>query len=196
MIPFFDIFNWFFIYTFWLTLSICFFLFLRMLKKLSYRYSYNFSFFLNNILWYFISVFIFSRLFFILSKWKDMKFIKDPFEFFIMSDYNFSLFGAIFWFFIVFLITLKLEKSKIINYLDGVVVSFLFVLIIWYIWAFLWWQVYWNEISDNLSSIWILYTHPFSNVPYEVPIFPLAIVYSISFFILFSSLYIIYFCRN
>lgn len=186
MFPFFEIYNWFIVYSFWLTLTICFFLFLWKLKKMSFRFSFNFSFFLNNILWYFLSVFIFSRLFYVVSKWNDMKFIKDPFEFFIMSDYNFSLFWWIVWFMLVFLLNIKLEKSKIIQYIDWVVLSFLFVVFIWYIWAFFWWQVYGKE-----THFWIelLYTHPFSNIPYEVPIFPLPIVYSVLYFILFSVLY-------
>ncbi len=120
-----------------------------------------------------------------------MKFIDNPFEFFIMNDYNFSLFWAIFWFALVFFISLKLTKSKLINYLDWIVVSFLFISIIWYIGAFLGWQIYWKEVSWALTSIWVSYDNPFSNVPYEVPIFPLAIVYSLISFILFSVLYIL-----
>jgi prolipoprotein diacylglyceryltransferase len=63
-----------------------------MLKKLSTKYSYDVSIFVNNILWYFLSVFFFSRLFYVISKWNDLKYINNPAEFFIMSDYNFSLF--------------------------------------------------------------------------------------------------------
>lgn len=166
--PFIEIFDWFHIYTFWLTLTICFFVFLWLLKRMSFRFGYDFNFFLDNILWYFLSVFIFSRLFFVISDWNNMKFIKNPFEFFIMSDYNFSLFWAIFWFFITFFITLKLNKVKIIKYIDWVVLSLLFVLFIWYIGAFFGWQVYGDETS---FSIWILYDTRISNVPFEVEVF-------------------------
>jgi len=65
-----------------------------MLKKLSIRFGNDFSIFSNNIVWYFLSVFIFSRLFFVISKWNELKYIKDPFDFFIMNDYHFSLVGA------------------------------------------------------------------------------------------------------
>ncbi|USN57922.1 MAG: hypothetical protein H6767_06250 [Candidatus Peribacteria bacterium] len=96
MFPFFEPISGVIIYTFGLTLTICFFMFLWMLRKLSGRFGYDFSFFTTNIVWYFLSVFFFSRLFYVIAKWNDMKYIKDPFQFFIMSDYNFSLFGAIF----------------------------------------------------------------------------------------------------
>lgn len=64
-----------------------------------------------------------------------MKFIKDPFQFFISGEFNFSLFGAIFGFWLVLRILTKLEKSPIDKYIDGIVVSFLFVLVIGYIGA-------------------------------------------------------------
>jgi len=159
-----------------------------MLKKLWKKYSYDASIFINNILWYFLSVFFFSRLFYIISKWNDLKYINNPLEFFIMNDYNFSLFWAIFWFFIVLIINLKIRKEKIEKYIDWLVLSFLFILIIWYIWAFLWGQVYWRDTNFGIE---VIYTNPFTPIPYQSPIFPLAIVYSILFFIEFSVLYIL-----
>jgi hypothetical protein len=192
MYPFFELFSdtsfSIIIYTFWLWLLISFFAFFAMLKKLSTKYSYDVWIFINNILWYFLSVFFFSRLFYVISKWNDLKYINNPAEFFIMSDYNFSLFWAMFGFFIVFLINLKLRKEKIEKYIDWLVLSFLFILVIWFIGAFLWWQVYWKE-----TSFWIevMYTHPFTPIPYQSPIFPLAIIYSILFFLEFSVLYML-----
>lgn len=187
MYPFFEVFSWFYIYTFWITLTISFFLFLWMLKKLCHRFWINETFFMNRILWYFLSVFIFSRLFYVISNWNEFKFIKEPVEFFIMSDYNFSVIWAIFWFLIILYTQIFLHKIPSWKYIDASVLSFLFVSIFWYIWAFLWWQVYWKE-----TSFWIevTYNNPFSPVPFEVPIFPLAIFYSFVFFIIFSILYI------
>lgn len=187
MFPFFEIFS-LRIYTFWFSITIIFFLFYRMLKKLSTRFNYDFDVFRTNILWFFISTFTFSRLFYVLSQWNDMKFIKKPFEFFIMSDYNFSLFWAIFWFFVVLYLNLKIKRENIIKYIDWVVLAFSFVLVLWYIWAFLWWQIY-----GNPTNIWIELEYSNSNslVPYTVPIFPLPIVYSILSFFLFSTLYIL-----
>lgn len=187
MFPFFEIFS-IRIYTFWFSITLMFFLFYRMLKKLSSRLNYDFDIFRKNILWFFISTFLFSRLFYVLSQWNDMKFIKEPLEFFIMSDYNFSLYWAIFWFFLVLYINLKIKKDNIIKYLDWIVLAFTFVLVLWYIWAFLWGQIYWSP-----TNIWIelKYSNSNSLVPYTVPIFPLAIIYSILSFLLFSTLYIL-----
>ncbi len=173
---------------FGITLTICFFVFMYGLKYLSKRFWYNFSFFLNNIIWYFLSVFIFSRLSFVISRWDDMKFIENPFEFFIMSNYNFSLFWAIFGFFIVLWINTRLEKSSITKYIDGIMLSFLLTLSIGFAGSLLGWQVYGKETTFGIE---ILYTHPFTPVPYQVPIFPLSIAYSICSFTLFSVLYIL-----
>lgn len=62
-----------------------------------------------------------------------MKYISDPFEFFIMSDYNFSLFGAMFGFFLVTYILTRFEKISIKKYIDGIVLSFLFIMPVGYI---------------------------------------------------------------
>ena len=159
-----------------------------MLKKLSKKFGYEYDIFTKNILWYFLSIFIFSRLFYVIWKWNDLKYIKDTFEFFIMSDYNFSLVWAIIGFFLVLAINIKFQKENLEKYIDAVGISFLFVLFIWFIWAFLWWQVYGKETSFGIE---LLYTHSFTPVPFEVPIFPLPIVYSIIFFILFSITYIL-----
>ena len=187
MFPVINIF-WIQIYSFWLTLTVCFFLFLWMLKKISKKEGTDFSFFTKNILWYFLSVFIFSRLFYVISNWNDLKYIRNPFDFFIMSDYNFSLAGAIFWFLFIFYLHLRSNRLRLKDYIDPVVLSFLFIVFIAYIWALFGWQVYWRD-----TSFWIeiLYTNSFSPVPYQVPIFPLPIVYSILNFILFSVLYIL-----
>ncbi len=188
MYPFFEIFNWFYIYTFWLSLTICFFLFVWMLKRLSHRFWINESFFFNRILWYFLSVFFFSRIFYIIANWSNLKYIKDPIDFFFMNDYNFSLIWAFVWFFLVLFISIIMHNLRSWKYMDVSILSFLFAWVVWYIWAFFWGQVYWKE-----TSFWIeiLYSNPFSPIPYEVPIFPLAIVYAIVFFILFSVLYML-----
>lgn len=188
MFPLFEPITWLIIYTFWLTIVICFFAFLWMLKKLSTRFAYDFLIFQKNILWYFLGVFIFSRLFYVIWKWHDLKYIKNPLEFFVMSDYNFSLAWAIFWFLLVFYITTRLRKERLNNFIDGLSISFYFVLAIGFIWALLWGQVYGRE---TMYWIEILYSNPFTPVPYQVPVFPLPIIYSISFFILFSVTYIL-----
>lgn len=188
MYPFFEPFPWLHIYTFWLSLTICFFLFLWMVKRLSHRFGVNDSFFFNKILWYFLSVFIFSRLFYIIGHWGDLKYINNPVEFFLMNDYNFSLIWAFFWFFLILYWSVISNGLRSAKYVDVSILSFLFASVMWYVGAFLWGQVYGRE-----TNFWIeiLYSNPFSKVPYEVPIFPLALVYALVFFVLFSVLYML-----
>lgn len=194
MFPRFEIFDtWITVYVFWLTLVFCFFLFSWMLKKLSRKVWIDASFFFNRIIWFFLSVLIFSRLFYVISLWNEYKEIKNPLEFFIMNDYNFSLYWAIFGFLIVLIYLLKSNKLKWDKYVDVSMLSFLFVATLWYIWAFFWWEVYGRE-----TTFWIevIYNHPYSQVPYEVAIFPLALVYAIVSFLLFSVLYSLFMFLN
>ncbi len=187
MYPFIDFF-WLPIYTFGLWLLVSFFVFFYMLKKLSEKYNFDLSIFKNNILWYFVSVFFFSRLFYMIAKWNSLKHIESAKEFFITTDYNFSLFWAIVWFSLVLYINIRLRREKLVKYIDWLVLSFLLILSIWFIWTLFWWQVYWKP-----TNFWIelTYTHSFSPVQSVRPVFPLPIVYSIIFFILFATLYIL-----
>ena len=177
------------IYTFGLSLSISFILFFWMLYKLSLKFWINTNFFLGNVFFFFISSFIFSRLFYVLAEWRDFKYALNGwfFKFLFMSDYNFSLIWGIVWFFLVLFINIKKFKLKENKYIDAVVLAFLFAAVVWYIGTFLWWQVYgW---PTNLP-IWIIYNNPLSKNPYSSATFPLAIVYSILSFLLFTGLYI------
>lgn len=74
------------------------------------------------------------------------------------------------------------------RYLDGVVLSMLFVIIVGYIGSFFGGQVYGRETHIGIE---VLYNTVNANVPYEIPVFPLPIIYSIVFFILFCVLYIL-----
>jgi len=73
-------------------------------------------------------MFFFSRLFYVISKWNDLKYIKTASEFFVTTDYNFSLFGLIFGFLLVLFINLKLRREKLVKYIDSIVLAFLLVL--------------------------------------------------------------------
>ncbi len=175
------------IFVFWLTIVVCFFLFLWMLKKLSIRLGFDYNFIANSIFWYFISVFLFSRMFFILSLWRDSGNIDNFFQFFITSDYNFSLYWAIFGFFLVFFFNIRLFRREASKYIDGIIISFLFIAILWFIGAFFWWQVY-----GNLTSFWIeIQYNEDAFVPLHWKLFPLALIYSFWSFLLFSVLYIL-----
>jgi len=110
-----------------------------------------------------------------------------------MNDYNFSLYGAFFWFFLVLIYSLKANKLKSDKYIDVSVLSFLFVATLWYIGAFFGWEVYGRETTFGIE---LVYNHPYSQVPYEVAIFPLALVYAVVSFILFSVLYSLFMFVN
>ncbi len=178
---------WVQIFTFWIILSLSFFLFLWMLKKTSSKFDINFSFFTNRILYFFLSTIVFSRIFYIIANWDEWKFINNFFDFFIMEDYNFSLFWAIFWFLLVLFFSIKRAKLDYKKYLDVVVVSFFFILVFWYLWALFWWQ-----IIGKPTDFWIelYYNNSFAvTESSDVPVFPLAIIYSVISFIIFSVLY-------
>ena len=78
------------IYTFGIALSLSFLLFFGMLYKMSGKLGINTNFFIGNVLPLFLSSFIFSRLFFFLSEWRDIV-SEGFFRFFLAPDYNFSL---------------------------------------------------------------------------------------------------------
>lgn len=157
-----------------------------MLNKTSDKFHFNYNFFMKDIVWYFLSVFFFSRLFYVISNWGSLKFIDNPFEFFLMSDYNFSIFGAIFGFFVILYINARIHKRQIEEFIDGVFLSFIIAASIGYIGALFGGQVYGLETNFGIE---MSYNHPFTPVPYKVPIFPLPIVYAVSCFILFSVFY-------
>lgn len=173
--------------TFGLSVTIWFFMAIWMLFRMSKRLDYSLDIFKNNILWYFLSVFFFSRLFYVISKWHDFKYIQEPIYFFIANEYNFSLIWGIFWFFIVFFILLKLRKESLDNYIYPVVLSFLFALPVWYLWALLWGQVYGKD-----TNFWIefSYTNPETIVPYTSALFPLPIFYFVIFLLVFWGIYV------
>ena len=164
-----------------------------MLKKLSRKVWIDVSFFFNRLIWYFLSIVIFSRLLYVISDWYDIRHIENPIEFFITSEYSFSLYGVILWFLWMLLYSLKANKLKGDKYIDVSVLSFLFTVIVWYVWAFFWWQVYGWE-----TNFWIeiIYNNQFTIVPYEVAIFPLALIYAIWSFILFSVFYSLFLFVN
>lgn len=185
MFPFFQI-GSIEVYMFWLFLSICFFVFIFMLKKTSEKFHFSYDFFSKDILWYFFSVFLFARLFYVISNWGSIAFINNPFELFLMSDYNFSLFGAIFGFMLVLYFKLKWQNKKLEEYIDGVFLAFIITASVWYVGALLGGQVYG---TDTNLGIEISYNHSFTPVPYKVPIFPLPIVYALISFVIFSVFY-------
>ena len=130
-LPFFDI----KIYTFGLGLSLSFVLFYYMLGKLSKKTGINSNFFFGNAVVLVLATFLVSRLVFVLTQWRDYKYLfSDRFlHFFLMTDYNLSFIGGVFGFVGVIaykLIRYQQEKEK---YIDTIVLSFLFAATIGYL---------------------------------------------------------------
>lgn len=178
------------IYTFGLALSISFVLFFFMLYKLSEKFGINANFFLWNVLWFFLSMFVFSRLFYIMAEWHDFQFLWNQgiLKFLLMSDYNFSLMWGILGFMIVLIFQLKRFKISARKYVDAIVLAFLFASIIGFIGAFFGGQIY-GRPTDSFMGI--AATSDMSNTPYTSPMFPLALLYSFVSFTLFFCLYLV-----
>lgn len=177
------------IYTFGLALSIAFLLFFFMLYRLSLKFNINTNFFLGNVLWFFLSTFLFSRLFYVIAEWQNFKtiFSEGIIKFLLMSDYNFSLMGGMVGFMVVLFFQIKRFKLSSRKYIDAIVLAFLFAGIVGFIGAFFGGQIY-GKPTD--AFIGITYTNPMSNSPYTSPMFPLALFYSLVCFLLFVVLYI------
>lgn len=174
------------VYTFGIALSISFLLFFGMLYKLSGKIGINTNFFIGNVFPFFISSFIFSRLFYLLSEWRDV--ISDGFlRFFITSDYHFSLAGGVFGFFLVLIYRLKKHKLELGKYLDIVILAFFFAGIVGYLGAFIGGQVYGKPTT---LSFGITYSEPESANPYTSPVIPLALIYAFFCFVYFVVFYI------
>lgn len=185
MYPIIDIFG-IQIFSFGLVVTLCFFLFLWMLHRLAIRLNYETDIYWNNLLWFFLSTFFFSRIFYIISHWNELKYIDNIFEFFFMTDYNFSMIWGLFGFFITLFILVKIRKENIGRYLYGFMLSFLFILPLAYFGALLGGQVYGIDTNYGIE---ITYSDR-SPVPFVAPVFPLPIVYSLAFFLAFCGFYI------
>ena len=174
------------LYTFGLSLSVAFLLFFWMLNKLSKKYGINANFFIGNAFPLFLSSFLFSRLFNLLSEWRD--FVSDGFvRFFFTSGYDFSLAGGVFGFFLVLFFRLNRHKLAPGKYLDAVIVAFFFAGVIAYMGAFFGGQIYGKP---TYLPFGITYTDPESVNPYTSPVIPLALIYALFSFVFFVILYI------
>lgn len=138
-----------------------------------------------------LSIFFFSRLFFIINSWRDTKFIfVDLFtgesglttflyQFFIAHDYNLSFVGGIIGFLIVFLI--KTRGKQFFKYLDIILPAFLIAGIFTYIGSIFGGQVYGIPFESIIS--WD-YNTKFGQVPLRTNLFPLPLLYILGFLVL------------
>jgi prolipoprotein diacylglyceryltransferase len=129
-------------------------------------------------------MFFFARLFHMLSDWVNEKFIlMDLLDgnfleflryFFTPPDYLFSLFGAVFGFFIVFFSKTHHAQKDRLRYLEAIVSAFLFASILGYSATLLGGQVYGIPFSSPLS---ITYDHADAIVKDRAALFPLPVFY-------------------
>ncbi len=186
MYPIISIWNIIDIYTFWVGLVLSWGIFFTLLHHFSIRKGINKPIF-TDIVSFTLSIFFSSRIFYILSEWREEKFIfKDLAEgkgfwhflhqFFITDNYSISLAWGIIGFFIVFFIKTWHRKKDRTGYLDIVVYAFLITAVVWYIGATLGGQIYGIPFNSPFS---ILYTEKNSIVPFQNPLFPLPIIYAI-----------------
>lgn len=178
------------IYSFGLALSVSFLAFFFLLYRLSLKIGINTNFFLGSALWFFLSSFVFSRLFYVISEWRDFQFVFSEgfFRFFFMSDYNFSLVGGIFGFLVVLFAITKFRKLSGDKFIDAATLAFLGASVIGFAGAFLGGQVLG---APTELPIGVSYPADTANNPYTSPVLPLGLFYAAGAFILFSVLYIV-----
>ncbi len=175
----------FVIYTFGTIMAFTWLLFIVLLHRFAWKKWFTKSIF-SSIIPFTLAIFLFWRLFYILSEWVDQKFIlMDLFNgniidflqlFFIPEEYFFSLFWWVFGFIVVFLWKTRNIKKDRLRYMDSITFAFLYAAILGYFWALLGGQVY----GIPYHSFWsIIYDHKNTIIKDHVPLFPLAFFYMI-----------------
>jgi Prolipoprotein diacylglyceryl transferase len=174
------------IYTFGTILACSWLLFVVLLHRFSWKQGFTKPIFAR-IIPYTISLFFFSRFFYILSEWVEEKYVlQELFHgnilwflkwFFITQDYHFSLFGAIFGFAIVFLFMSRSTKEDRLPYLDVIVFAGLYSALLGYFGALLGGQVYGIAWDSPIS---LMYDHKNSIVTARSALFPLPAVYMLA----------------
>lgn len=178
--------------TFGLCLTISFILFYWMLWRLGRKYQINTAFFSTNLLVFFLVTFFVSRLAHVLlylglptkSAYSGEFWFSS---FLLMSDFYFSLGGAIIGFFGTFYYLFR-ERDEVDrdDALDITVISWLFGAAVGYLGAFLGGQTYGIRSESFLSVDYI--NNP---ILAEFPRFPLALIYMFAIIFIFSLTYII-----
>ncbi len=144
-----------------------------------------------------ISIFFFSRIFYIFADWRTEKFLFiDLFatgdilsflkQFFITDNYSLSFAGGVVGFLVLFLYKTLSKARDRGKYWDSIVPAFLIAASIGYVGVLLGGQLY-GIVMESMISIH--YTNIDSIVPFQNPTFPLPIIYSISTLLIASFLY-------
>ncbi len=176
------------IYLFWVGLMVAWVLFFYGLHRRSIEAGITKHIF-SRITLFTLSIFIFSRMFYILWQWRIERFIFEDFlsgndtfitfleRFFLASGtgwYNLSFAGGVVGFVLVFLWLTRKQKKIKLSYLDIILPAFFVAAIAGYIGALLGGQIYGIPFDSFFS---IQYAHKFNIVPLQKALFPLPVLY-------------------
>lgn len=184
MFPLFHLGPYIEVHTFWILLVVSWIVFFALLHKYAVEHALRENIF-RDITLYTLSMFFWSRIFYIFTDWRNEKFlfinlvewsgILDFLHgFFITENYNISLAGGIFWFLLVFIWKLYKTKISYTRSIDVLVRAFFWAAIIGFTGALLGGQIYGAPFDSFVS---LLYTNKNSFVPVGSARFPLPIVY-------------------
>lgn len=174
------------IWIFGTLMSISWLLFVTLLHQFSWKKWFTRPIFSDrSIIFFTLSLFLFARIWYIFSEWRNEQFIvKELFTghflsflklFFTPENYHFSLFGGIFWFFLVFFWSTRTIQHDRLRYFDAIIWAFLYSSLLGYFAALLGGQIYGIPFDSFFS---IIYTHKESIVGLPVSkVFPLPVVY-------------------
>ena len=171
MYPTINIGSWLSLYTFGLFMIIAWAIFFTILHYLSIRRGFSKHIF-SAIIDFTLSIFLFGRIFYIISDWRTEKFLFiDLFEtgniftflkqFFITDNYSLTFAGGVIGFLIVFFWKTRYIPKDRPKYWDSIIPAFLVAGIVGYIGTLLGWQIY-GIVMDTFFSI--TYTNPESIV--------------------------------
>lgn len=186
MFPLFHIGPYIEVHMFGLSLVIAWAVFFWLLQKYGAERGISKTMF-QNIALYTASIFFWSRIFYILTDWRNEKYLFIDFiegsglidflkGFFITDNYNLSLAGGLFGFLTLFAWKIYSTRAKIGRNIDVLVRAFFYAGIIWYFGTLLGGQIY-GAYFDSFFSL--LYTDKNSIVPVGSARFPLPIIYMI-----------------
>lgn len=187
MFPLFHITSFIEVHFFWLCLVVAWMVFFWLLHKYSSEHGISRNIF-KNISLYTLSIFFWSRVFYIFSDWRNEKYIFINLVewsgilsflkwFFITPNYSLSLAGGIFGFLIVFIWYIYMKRANYEKNIDVLARSFFWAAIIGYLGALLGGQIYGIPFDSPFS---LLYTDKNSIVPIGSARFPLPIIYILS----------------
>ena len=184
MFPLFHIWPLVEVHMFWLLIIASWIVFFWLLHKYSTEHGLSRNIFWD-IVFYTLSIFFWSRIFYILTDWRNEKylfinlvegnwFLDFLHGFFITENYNLSLAWGIIGFLVVFFWKIYKARVNMEKSIDVLVRSFFWAAILGYIGALLGGQIYGVPYDSIFST---LYTNKNSIVPIGSARFPLPILY-------------------